>query len=52
MVKTLTGYFSPFVVKVGVENRPVARGSAKKVLFWLQNGPKNGVILLGLGLGP
>ena len=35
MVKTPTGYFPPFVVEmVGVENRPVARGSAKKVLQW------------------
>ena len=31
-----------------MENRPVARGSAKKVLFW----PQNCVILVGLGLGP
>ena len=35
MVKTPTGYFSPSVVEVGggVENRPVARGSANSSFF-------------------
>ena len=54
MVKTPTGYFSPFVVEVvGVENRPVAmQGVCKKGPFLATKWAKNGVILVGLDLGP
>ena len=53
MVKTPTGYFSPSCGGGGgVENRPVARGVCKKVLFLATKWAKNGVILVGLGLGP
>ena len=54
MVKTPTDYFSPSCGGGGggggVENRPVARGSAK-VPFLATKWAKNGVILVGLGLG-
>ena len=53
MVKTPTGYFSPSYGggRGGVENRPVARGSAKSS-FLATKWAKNGVILVALGLGP
>ena len=52
MVKTPTGYFSPSCGGGGgVENRPVARGSAKRS-FLATKWAKNGVIVVGLGLGP
>ena len=54
MVKTPAGYFSPFVVEVvGVPGKQAcSQGVCKKGPFLATKWAKNGVILVGLGLGP
>ena len=52
MVKTPTGYFSPFVVEVvGGGKQACSQGVCKKGPFLATKWAKNGVILVGLGLG-
>ena len=52
MVKTPTGYF-PLVVEVGESGKQArSQGGLQKVPFLATKWAKNGVILVGLGLGP
>ena len=54
MVKTPTGYFSPSCGGGGGRSGKQARsqGGLQKVPFLATKWTKNGVILVGLGLGP
>ena len=53
MVKTPTGYFPLHVVVGGGSGKQArSQGGLQKVPFMAKKWAKNGVILVGLGLGP